>query len=264
MSIVCEEEAPMRRFSVAAVTLAAVSALSIAPSAAGARALKDCGKLTVVSGFGGGLPKGVPVGSKPQLDGYRVSGSLSCKSVVRVLDAFEANASDASKLSEPPQPGWSPCNFISGAGYACRKGNNVILVALVWLKGGKRVGPKPHAPTPGQVRPTSTTVRCDFVVASATDTCTATVQDTGSGTRATPTGFVSWTSTGGGSFTTGSSCSLAQAQVNGKPTVGTASCAAQFKPPATTSTTVTATYIGGPKHLGSQASSNALVAGNVH
>ncbi len=254
----------MRRFSFAALAFAALSALSVLPPAADAAPLKDCGKLTVVSGFGGGLPKGVPVGSKPQLHGFRVSGTIACKSVLRVLDAFEANSSDAAKLSDPPQPGWSPCNFISGDGYVCRKGSNVIEVAIVWLKGGKGVGPKPHAPTPGQVRATSITIRCDFVVASATDTCTATVQDTGSGTSATPSGFVSWTSAGGGTFTTGASCSLAQTLVNGKPTVGTASCAVQFQPPSTTSTTVSATYIGGPKHLGSQATSNSLVPGNVH
>ncbi len=254
----------MRTFVTAAVALAAVSALSAAPTMARGSALKDCGKLKVSGGFGGRLPAGVPAGSRPQEEGFRVSGSVSCSTVVHVLDAFEANASNAATLSNPPAPGWSPCSFIPGSGYVCRKGNNVIQAGLVWVRGGKKVGPKPHAPAPGMDRATATTVACDFIVATATDTCTATVQDTSSSGRSTTTGFVSWTSEGGGSFTTGSSCSLAPEQVNGVRTLGTARCVVQFMPPATTSSTVTATYLGDPKHLGSQAASNTLVPGNVH
>lgn len=254
----------MRKFVTAAVALAAVSALSAAPTMASGSALKDCGKLKVFGGFGGPLPAGVPAGSRPQDEAFRVSGSVSCSKVVHVLDAFEANGSNAATLSNPPAPGWSPCNFISGSGYVCRKGNNVIQAGLVWVKGGKRVGPKPHAPAPGKDRASAITVGCNFIVATATDTCTATVQDTSSSGRSTPTGFVAWTSEGGGIFATGSSCSLAPARVNGVTTLGTASCVVQFMPPATTSSTVTATYLGGPKHLGSQATSNTLVPGNVH
>jgi hypothetical protein len=254
----------MRNFVIAAVALAAGSVLSVDPAVASASALKDCGKLSVVGGFGGRLPKGVPAGSRPQLDGYKVSGSISCAKVLHVLDAFEANASNAAKLSNPPAPGWSPCNFIPGSGYVCRMGGNVIQASIVWVKGGKRVGPLPHAPAPGKDRATTITVACNFIVTTATDTCTAIVQDTGSAPRFTPTGFVEWSSAGGGSFTTGSSCSLAPGQVNGVTTVGTASCVVQFMPPAATSSTVTATYIGGPRHLGSQVKSNTLVPGNLH
>jgi hypothetical protein len=248
----------------AATTFAAVSAIAVAPATAGAATLKDCGKLTVQGGFGGPLPHGVPAGSRPQVDGLRVSGRVGCATVVHVLNAFEAHAIDAAHLSDPPAPGWSPCNFIRGSGYVCRKGSNVIEAGVVWVMGGREVGPKPQAPAPGQDRPSATTVACNFIVATATDTCTATVQDAGSSGRSTPSGSVSWTSTGGGSFTTGSSCSLTPSQVNGVTTLGTASCVVQFMPPATTSSTVTATYIGGPKHLGSQAKSNTLVPGNVH
>ena len=254
----------MRRYLTVAAVLAISSAGSILTPTAGAAALKDCGKLTIVSGFGGGLPHGVPAGSKPRLDGFRASGKVKCAVVVHVLNAFEAHASEAEHLSDPPAPGWSPCNFIVGSGYVCRKASNVILAGIVWVKGGHEVGPKPHAPTPGQDRPSAISVACNFIVATATDSCTATVHDAGSTGRSTPSGFVSWTSAGGGSFTNGNSCSLAPSQVNGVPTLGTASCEVQFKPPATTSSTVTATYIGGPKHLGSQATSNTLVPGNVH
>jgi hypothetical protein len=254
----------MRTFVTAAAALVAVSVLSVDPMVASAASLKDCGKLSVSAGFGGPLPKGVPAGSRPQVEGYRVGGSVSCSKVLHVLNAFEANASNAAKLSSPPAPGWSPCNFIPGSGYVCRMGSNVIQAATVWVKRGKKVGPLPHAPAPGKDRATTITVACNFVVATATDTCTATVQDTGSAPRFTPTGFVEWISAGGGTFTTGSSCSLAPGQVNGVTTVGTASCLVQFMPPPATSSTVTATYIGGPKHLGSQATSNTLVPGNVH
>lgn len=254
----------MRKLLIVAVVLTAVSSLSVAPAIAGSAALKDCGKLRVSGGFGGPLPKGVPSGSVPQEEGFRVSGSVSCSAVVHVLNAFEASASNAATLSNPPAPGWSPCSFIVRSGYVCRKGNNVILAGLVWAKGGKRVGPKPQAPKPGQDRATAVTVGCDFIVATATDTCTATVKDTVASGRSTPNGFVSWDSDGGGIFPSGSSCSLAPTQVNGVATLGTASCVVQFKPPETTSSTVTATYLGDPRHMGSQATSNTLVPGNVH
>jgi len=254
----------MRKLLTVAVALAAVWSVSVAPASASSPALKDCGKLKVQGGFGGPLPRGVPSGSRPHDEGFRVAGSVNCSTVVRVLNAFEANASNATTLSNPPAPGWSPCSFIARSGYVCRKGNNVILAGLVWAKGNQRVGPKPQAPKPGQDRTTAITVRCDFIVATATDTCTATVQDTVASGRSTPTGFVSWGSEGGGAFTSGSSCSLAPGQVNGVTTVGTASCVVQFTPPATTSSTVTATDLGDAKHLGSQATSNTLVPRNVH
>ncbi len=143
----------MRRYLTVAAVLAVGSAYAIPTATASAATLKDCGKLTVVSGFGGGLPHGVPAGSKPRLDGFRVSGKVKCSIVVHVLNAFEAHASDAEHLSDPPAPGWSPCNFIVGSGYVCRSGGNVILAGVVWLKGGHEVGPKPHAPAPEQGSP---------------------------------------------------------------------------------------------------------------
>ncbi len=180
----------MRRYLTIATVLAVGSAGSILTSTAGAATLKDCGKLTIVSGFGGGLPKGVPAGSKPRLDGFRVSGKVKCSVVVHVLNEFEAHASEAQHLSDPPAPGWSPCNFIVNSGYVCRKAGNVILVGIVWLKGGHEVGPKPHAPTPGKDRPSTISVACNFIVATVTDSCTATVHDAGSAGRSTPSGSV--------------------------------------------------------------------------
>ncbi len=98
--------------------------------------------------------------------------------------------------------------------------------------------------------PTATSVKCDLSVSTNTDTCTATVGDSGAPPRTTPTGSVSFTSVGGGVFTAGSSCTLSPTPSS----PGVASCSVQFIPPAGGLPAITGTYGGDSSHAGSSGS----------
>jgi hypothetical protein len=84
----------------------------------------------------------------------------------------------------------------------------------------------------GASRASTTSVICNYVFATFTDTCTATV--TGS---PAPTGQVTFSSAAGGVFTAGSTCTLAPASP------ASASCPVQFQPASTSLATVTTTQI---------------------
>jgi hypothetical protein len=107
---------------------------------------KDCGRLAAGIGGVGHLPSGVPAGSVPQVDAFRVSGHLTCKTVHSVMQSFENNASSTLTINKPPAPGWT-CKFNKKAqGYVCKKGPNVIEDQIVWKLHGTRVGPLPRTP----------------------------------------------------------------------------------------------------------------------
>ena len=89
-------------------------------------------------------------------------------------------------------------------------------------EGGKETG--------GGRTATTTSVSCNYVFATFTDTCTATVNGS------TPTGQVSFTSAAGGVFTLGSSCNLVAG-------AGSAGCSVQFQPTSASLATVTSTQI---------------------
>jgi len=87
-------------------------------------------------------------------------------------------------------------------------------------------------------RSTSTTVSCNpaSVQAGQTTTCSATVTDTGPGTASTPTGAVSWKSSGSGSFSA-TTCTLSG-------TGALASCSTSYTPNAPGPQVITASYGG--------------------
>jgi hypothetical protein len=132
---------------IAATSVLALGGAGIASGTPTRSALKDCGRLAAGIGGTGKLPKGVPAGSTPQADAFRVSGSLSCSTVRSVMQVFENNATSLATINKPPAAGWSSCKFSAKAqGYVCRMGKNVIEDQLVWKKHGKTVGPGPRRP----------------------------------------------------------------------------------------------------------------------
>lgn len=102
--------------------------------------------------------------------------------------------------------------------------------------------------------PTATQVICNLVIATASDTCTATVGDAASSGATNPTGTVTFTSASGGVFSAGNTCSL----VNTPLSSNTSSCSVQFLPPTTPSTApaITATYSGDSTHNSSSGSTH--------
>jgi hypothetical protein len=103
---------------------------------------------------------------------------------------------------------------------------------------------------------TGAQVSCNYVFATFDDVCTALIS---SGTATSPTGSVSFTSSAGGVFSTGTSCSLAA--VAGTP--GVANCSVTYVPPATGSPTITASYAGDAVNPAASATTSALLAQGV-
>jgi Bacterial Ig-like domain (group 1)/Calx-beta domain len=103
-------------------------------------------------------------------------------------------------------------------------------------------------------RPTSTAVSCDPLTVGVAASCTATVSDTGTGAKTTPTGMVDWSSTAGGTFVT-DPCELLPTA-----TVGVASCTVSYSPDSAGPATVTATYGGDATHAGSEGRTTVTVA----
>jgi len=107
-------------------------------------------------------------------------------------------------------------------------------------------------------RSTSTSVTCSpgTVAAGTLSTCTATVADTDTGTTITPTGTVSFGSSGPGSFG-GSPCTLSQTSP------GVASCSVSYTPGASgvpsRSDTITASYVHDTTHAGSSGTTTVTV-----
>jgi len=106
--------------------------------------------------------------------------------------------------------------------------------------------------------PTSTSVSCapGTMAVGASSTCTVTVTDTGAGSVSTPTGTVSFGSSGPGSFD-GNPCTLIEASS------GVASCSVSYVPGATGTPTrseaITATYGGDTTHAGSSGTTTVTV-----
>jgi hypothetical protein len=112
---------------------------------------------------------------------------------------------------------------------------------------------EPVQPTKGgeSAHSSATQVVCNLIVATASDTCTATVADVDVPAAVTPTGQVTFTSASGGVFDLGDSCNLVAAPGSSD----TASCSVQFLPPsgASAGPAITASYAGDSHHAASKA-----------
>jgi hypothetical protein len=99
--------------------------------------------------------------------------------------------------------------------------------------------------------PTVSQVICNLVIATATDTCTATVADAATSGSTNPTGTVTFASANGGVFIAGNTCSLTPTPLSGN----VSSCSVQFLPPAKPGRfpEITVTYSGDATHNSSNA-----------
>jgi len=100
------------------------------------------------------------------------------------------------------------------------------------------------------IHPTVTQVICNLIIATASDTCTATVGDAATSGSTNPTGVVTFTSSSGGVFSAGNTCNLTPTTPG-----NTSSCSVQFLPPSAPSTlpAITAAYGGDGSHAPSSA-----------
>jgi hypothetical protein len=119
--------------------------------------------------------------------------------------------------------------------------------------------PPPPPPPPSGKRPTRVQVMCTYVVATSSNTCTATVADAGVQPTEPVTGSVRFASRNGGVFSAGSTCSLTQTPFS----PGIASCSVLYLAPTSPSITpqIVATYDGDGRHDGSQGTTQFLTLG---
>ena len=110
----------------------------------------------------------------------------------------------------------------------------------------------------GPAHPTITAVKCKYVVATARDTCTATVSDSSGPSAVRPGGRVQFGSGAGGVFSAGSSCNLSPSSSS-----NVSGCSVRFIPPATGSPIITGHYLGDGSHVASSANTSGLLSANV-
>jgi Big-like domain-containing protein/beta-propeller repeat-containing protein len=147
----------------------------------------------------------------------------------------------------------SPCTLVSGqcsvTYTATTVGTGTHLITAVYSGDTAHSTSSGTTPLTVITRSTSTTVSCvpsTVSVGNAT-TCTATVKDTDTGISSTPTGTVSFASSGLGTFS-GSPCTLVAGQ-----------CSVTYTPSAVGTHTITATYSGDGSHSPSSGSTTVTV-----
>jgi hypothetical protein len=131
------------------------------------------------------------------------------------------------------------------AGFTAATGSfDALQEVLNWNFSGTPGGASSPPGNPPSASATTTQVICNLVIATASDTCTATVG--GAASSGNPTGTVKFTSTNGGVFSAGNTCNLVSTPYSGN----TASCSVQFLPPTNPSTfpAITASYLGDAHH----------------
>ncbi len=140
-------------------------------------------------------------------------------------------------------PYWQYWAGLSG-GTALEGASGELASRLTTLIEGGACGSKCPDPTTAQVI-------CNLVIATASDTCTATVADASTTGPSNPTGAVGFASISGGTFPSGASCSLVATPAS----TNTSSCSVTYLPPTAPSTApaITATYAGDAGHAGSSA-----------
>jgi hypothetical protein len=146
-------------------------------------------------------------------------------------------------------PYWEYWAGLSG-GRALAAGTGEVAAKLTSLVEETSCGGACVKPPPPK-HPTASQVICNLIIATATDTCTATVADSAAGGATNPSGPVTFASAAGGVFSAGNTCNLTPTPAS----PNTSSCSVQFLPPTAPSTApaITTAYSGDATHSGSTA-----------
>jgi hypothetical protein len=152
-------------------------------------------------------------------------------------------------------PYWEHWASLTG-GEAVLGGTGELASKVTTLIETRATAPLPACPA-GEIRNaaeacvhvSTTQVICNLIVATATDTCTATVGDAAAKSPTNPTSTVSFASANGGTFVAGNTCVLVATPLSGN----TSSCSVQFAPPSLPASlpAITATYAGDALRAGS-------------
>jgi hypothetical protein len=86
----------------------------------------DCGRATIIGGFGGPSPSNVPANARPQVDTFIVKGKISCAVAKQVMDKFEKSFVTSPGKGVSPA-GWK-CGFSARLkGQSCTNSKHVVL-----------------------------------------------------------------------------------------------------------------------------------------
>lgn len=155
-------------------------------------------------------------------------------------------------------PYWQYWAGLTG-GEAVNGGTGELATKAVSMIEARATSALPACPT-GETRSSSgvcqhntvTQVICNLVIATGSDTCTATVGDAAPEKPTNPTGTVTFASSNGGAFPFGTTCALVATPSSGN----TSSCSVEYLPPTKPSAApaITAAYGGDAAHAASTGS----------
>jgi hypothetical protein len=86
----------------------------------------DCGKATLIGGFGGPAPSNVPADAKPQIHTFIVKGKISCAVAKQVMDKFEKSFVASPGKGVSPA-GWKCAFSAKLKGQSCTDSKHVVL-----------------------------------------------------------------------------------------------------------------------------------------
>jgi hypothetical protein len=86
----------------------------------------DCGKATLIGGFGGPAPSNVPADAKPQIHTFIVKGKISCAIAKQVMDEFEKSFVTSPGKGVSPT-GWKCAFSAKLKGQSCTNSKHVVL-----------------------------------------------------------------------------------------------------------------------------------------
>jgi hypothetical protein len=96
---------------------------------------KDCGKATLIGGFGGPRPTNVAADAVPQIHTFVHRGKISCANARKVMTAFEKSFLQPDAAGKGVSPAGWKCGFnASLRGQACANSKHVLISnALVYI-----------------------------------------------------------------------------------------------------------------------------------
>lgn len=96
---------------------------------------QDCGKATLIGGFGGPRPTNVAANAVPQIHTFVHRGKISCANARKVMSAFEKSFLQPGAAGKGVSPaGWKCAFNASLRGQACTNSKHVLISnAIVYV-----------------------------------------------------------------------------------------------------------------------------------
>ncbi len=124
----------LKRYAATWLLLGSIAAISIAASSPASAYLykkptgHDCGKATIVGGFGGPPPSNVSANAVPQIDTFIDRGTISCATARQVMARFEKSFFEPGGAGKGISPAGWRCGFDSSLkSQACTNKRHVVI-----------------------------------------------------------------------------------------------------------------------------------------